>query len=416
MYYFESLFCHGPSSTLLFTDNNLENTFTIENDFGHKEIRQFTKELKHHSSPDPVMYMNASQLIQYNGFPCEVHYVETSDGYILGMQRIPQPSRDRLPVLLMHGLLSSSDCFLTNLVNESLAYILYNEGYDVWLGNVRGNAYSTDHVRLSPNEREFWKFSFDEMGKYDIPAMVDYVLNQTKSTKLNYIGHSQGTTTLIAAATSEGHKFAVKINKFIALAPAGIVHHMKSILRYLTYASYDIGFIFNLFNDGEFLPRQGLINKIAEFVCPVEPKLCENILFLIAGTDLSNTNRSRLPVYLAHNPAGTSVRNMLHWSQMSKIDGMQYYDYGHCVINWLHYGWIYPPAYSLSTFNIETYAFCGGKDFLVVPQDCHHLLSVIQNVKKRYFIPSYNHLDFVWAVNAKPMIYDNVIQALRGSD
>ena len=35
-------------------------------------------------------------------------------------------------------------------------------------------------------------FSFNEMAKYDLPAFVDYILKYTNTSKLNYIGHSQG--------------------------------------------------------------------------------------------------------------------------------------------------------------------------------------------------------------------------------
>lgn len=34
--------------------------------------------------------------------------------------------------------------------------------------------------------------SFDEMGYYDLPAEIDYVLQQTKHTQLYYMGHSMG--------------------------------------------------------------------------------------------------------------------------------------------------------------------------------------------------------------------------------
>ncbi len=48
------------------------------------------------------------------------------------------------------------------------------------------------------------------MAKYDLPAMVEYVLKQTGQQQLYYIGHSQGT--LIAFAhLSNNHTFAKKV-------------------------------------------------------------------------------------------------------------------------------------------------------------------------------------------------------------
>ena len=42
------------------------------------------------------------------------------------------------------------------------AYVLADNGYDVWLGNYRGNRYSRRHLTLNPDSlfnRDFWQFS-----------------------------------------------------------------------------------------------------------------------------------------------------------------------------------------------------------------------------------------------------------------
>jgi lysosomal acid lipase/cholesteryl ester hydrolase len=132
------------------------------------------------------------------GYPVEQHNVITKDGYILSVQRIPHgiksgPSHSPKPVIfLQHGLLDASSTWVNNYPNESLAFILADQGYDVWLGNVRGNRYSSGHTKHSRNSDSYWRFSYDEMALIDLPAMLEYALEKNGNIQLEaYIGHSQ---------------------------------------------------------------------------------------------------------------------------------------------------------------------------------------------------------------------------------
>lgn len=148
-----------------------------------------------------------SEICRAYGFPVMEYGVITDDGYILTIFRIPFGNdeekgpgkiagieRRRPPVFLQHGLIDSADTWILNGPQLSPAFLLANSGYDVFLGNSRGNYYSRKHIRLSPKDKAFWDFTWVDMGRMDIPKMVDYALKLSKAEKLTYIGHSQGTT------------------------------------------------------------------------------------------------------------------------------------------------------------------------------------------------------------------------------
>lgn len=131
----------------------------------------------------------------------ECHTVTTDDGYILSLFRLKDSKTKKgAPVVfLQHGILASAENWVMNGEN-SVAFMLAKRGYDVWLGNHRGTKYSRNHVTLDPNKDEqFWQFSFQELGDFDMPASIDYVREQTGVKKLTYIGHSQGTTQMFYA-------------------------------------------------------------------------------------------------------------------------------------------------------------------------------------------------------------------------
>ena len=77
-------------------------------------------------------------MIAEKGYPVEVINTTTEDCYILELHRIPNgrlpsASGTKPPVLLLHGILGSSADFVMGSPEQSLGFILADNGYDVWL-------------------------------------------------------------------------------------------------------------------------------------------------------------------------------------------------------------------------------------------------------------------------------------------
>uniref|UniRef100_A0AC34RE17 Partial AB-hydrolase lipase domain-containing protein n=1 Tax=Panagrolaimus sp. JU765 TaxID=591449 RepID=A0AC34RE17_9BILA len=274
---------------------------------------------------DPEAGKRVPEIIKRWGYPVEEHNVTTEDGYILTMHRIPYgkdttiPQDARRPVVfLQHGLEASSSSWVTNLPSLSLGYLFADLGYDVWMGNVRGNLYSKAHTKLSVHSHEFWKFSWDQMVDYDLPAMIDTALKVTNHTSLYYVGHSQGTLIMFSKLSND-IAFAKKIRKFFALAPVCTVQYIQGLLEYLAkdlYTTFEI--MYKIFGEDEFLPDSKFMQEVEQIFCdnPTGEELCDSLLFLIGGTNSSQMNATRIPVFLSDEPAGTSTMNILHWAQM----------------------------------------------------------------------------------------------------
>ncbi|XP_010836783.1 PREDICTED: lipase member J [Bison bison bison] len=372
-------------------------------------------------SVNPEASMNISQIISYWGYPDEEYDITTEDGYILGLYRIPygktnseNNSVQRLVVYLQHGLLTSASSWISNLPNNSLGFLLADAGYDVWMGNSRGTTWSRKHLYLKTNSKEFWAFSFDEMAKYDLPASIDFIVKQTQQQQIFYVGHSQGTT--IAFITfSTIPKIAERIKVFFALAPVFSIKYSKSPLIKMAYNWKSLIKFFS--GSKEFLPNTSFKRFVGSKLCPLKifGKICRDVLFMISGYDLKNLNTSRVDVYMSQNPAGTSVQNMVHWSQLFNSSHLKAFDWGSPDLNLVHFNQTTSPLYNVTSMNVPTATWSGDSDLLADPEDVKILLPEITNHIYHKTISYYNHVDFLFGLDVYHQVYSEIIDIIQGN-
>ncbi|KAM9986939.1 hypothetical protein ACTFIY_011374 [Dictyostelium cf. discoideum] len=376
---------------------------------------------------DPDFKLNISQLIAKQGYLVENHFATTKDGYIISLQRIPNginnnnkklfKSNDKklkASVILQHGLEDIGTTWVFQEIRyQSLGFILADEGYDVWISNVRGTRYSNKHLKYNVNDDQYWDFSFDEMSEFDLPSMVDYIINVTGNNKVNYIGHSQGTT-MGFIGFKEGSELSKKINTFFALAPVARVTHCKSpLFNFLVNLKF--GLILKLFGVKSFLMDSPILRGfLIPSFCSITPIACTTSLGFITGWgENSNLNETRLPIILSQSPGGTSTKNIIHWSQNLKNE-FQKFDYGSSHENFIHYSQSTPPKYNITNFSktIPTIIFTGGKDLISTKEDYNWLIPQLNNLIYYKHIDSYSHLDFVWGNDAYKQVYTDILKYL----
>uniref|UniRef100_A0A2N9ESU7 Lipase n=1 Tax=Fagus sylvatica TaxID=28930 RepID=A0A2N9ESU7_FAGSY len=351
-------------------------------------------------------------MVETQGYVCQGHQVTTKDGYILGMQRIPvgrsNKTADRPPVLLQHGLLADATTWLLNSPDESLAFILADNGFDVWLANTRGTIASRGHTSLSANDPAYWDWTWVQLFTYDLTAMHEYVHNQTGQ-KLYYVGHSLGT---LEAFVSFSEEKLLNMTKSAALlGPIAYIGQLSSpfaraiVTTSLAERMYQLGLY-------EFIVGGQEVGKLLEGICHLPLIDCDSLLTVIGGPNCC-INPSTIAVLFDHFPQSSSIKE--HCPFVSEKGNIAMYDYISENENTVHYRQTTPLLYNMTRIpnDIPLFISYGGKDTLSDVNDVQLLLDNLKDHQKDKLVVQYTedyaHFDFIMAENANRVVYDPLI-------
>ncbi|CAN1192488.1 Triacylglycerol lipase 1 [Linum perenne] len=363
------------------------------------------------------------QVIGRAGYPCTEHtlldlQIETTDGYLLALQRVSSrngniSSNRGPPVLLQHGLFMGGDCWFLNSPEESLGFILADQGFDVWVGNVRGTFWSHGHVSLSEDDKEFWDWSWQELAMYDLAEMIHHIYSATSS-KVFLVGHSQGTIMSLAALSQP--KIVEMVEAAALLCPISYLDHVTAPLVHKMVTMHV----------DQMITAMGIhqLNFRSEFLINLLDSLCEELLHcddLLSSITGDNCcfNSSRIDFYLDYEPHPSSSKNLRHLFQMIRKGTFAQYDYGK-LKNLKQYGQASPPVFDLSLIpdSLPLWMGYGGLDGLADIDDMQHTLKELLCKTELLYLENYGHIDFLLSVKAKEDVYDHILAffgSIRGS-
>lgn len=370
-----------------------------------------------------VPAMQMPELVKYWGYPVEEHWVTTEDGYILGLHRIPHgkvksATGAAKPVAyLQHALTASSAEWAFGPHDKSLAYILADQGYDVWMGNSRGNSYSRNHTHLDTCStcKDFWDFGWHEGGLYDVTASIDYVLEFTGQDSVYYTGHSMGCTQYLVMLSMRP-EYNEKIKIGALLAPPAYMSHATNFIFTIAQWGDTVDILYHLFGLYEFLPHSDLMSWLAELFCggDILGSICANFGFLFLGFNPGQLNEEMIALYLDNIPEGTSTRPFVHYAQLFLSAKFQAYDFG-ATENVYRYNTTVAPLYDLSKVSAKTAIFKGDNDDLVSLIDVQQLVSELPNVVFDHLVEltGWTHIDYAVAMDADIYVYDYIVDLFK---
>lgn len=361
---------------------------------------------------EPTALMSTSQLASHHGRKVESHVIETKDGYLLTIHRVLNswpPIKSKFTnetVLLHHGLLGSSADWLLLGPEKSLPYILSDAGYDVWMANSRGNCYSRDHVsKVTQTSKTYWKFTWQEIGEYDLPAVIDYVRNIKNSTeKINFVGHSMGATALLVLLSTHP-RYNQYLRIGILLAPLVFMTNIKGPFDVISNMSTDPpDHLLRTIGTGEFIPSRKVPKSIASKFCKGPRIYCNNpLLFLTGWKDkIVTDDPSFISRLLYHVPAGGSTNTILHYGQIVKNG--KFHRFGKNS-----------SEFPLHQATLPIVLFSSDADWLATVPNVLRLYLSISNPIDIYVIRNQNfsHTEFVWGTDANVYVFPKLLDYLE---
>jgi pimeloyl-ACP methyl ester carboxylesterase len=319
---------------------------------------------------------------------------------------------------------------LFHLCSKSKLYLLYSAGYDVFLGNFRGLA-SKEHVNRNISAQSYWRYSVNEHGTQDIPAMLSKI-HEIKTSDLKDIkddvsmsnpvnshgerlpyslcgvAHSLGgASILMYVVTQRLEDKPHYLSRLVLLSPAGFHEEAPLICWVLKHAIPMLAPILGPLIPGLYIPTRflrGLFNKLARDFqnYPAVGGLVQTVLSYLVGGDSSNwVGAIGMSHYNMNDMPGISFLVAQHLAQMMHFKRFTMFDFGSGQANFEVYGTQKPldigAHYGVIDIPVD---FVAGLKDKLIPRSMvrkHYEMLKGAGCKASYDEFEYAHLDFTFS-------------------
>ena len=229
------------------------------------------------------------------------------------------------------------------------------------------------------------------MGQYDLPATINFITNLTKVSKISFVGHSQGTSQLFSALSTNITYYNSKINGFVALGPVTNIKYTSSFLLSLTIKFHTEN-VAKLLGINEILRGPEDSDSIIGYLCKYFTSLCKGVLSLIADSHPDDDDMNKFVDYMGHFPSGTSLKALIHYAQIFRRGEFVNFDYGYDE-NFRRYGQPTAPVYELNKIqNIPVCMLYGDDDTLSNEKDNRFLKEILEKNNVMYIFRQYENV------------------------
>lgn len=314
----------------------------------------------------------------------EIYAAHTPDGWTLRLFRHKPAKGEGEPVLVVPGV-SANHYEFEFPIGDSLADVLSENGYDVWILDPRGRRSATP-----PFDKKRARVSTDDQLTQDLPTAVDYVRAATRYENVHYIGHSMGGMLLYAYDVAYGQD---NIASAVTLgSPPGF--------EYVTYNTPRA-----LFTVARVAPR--FLEWLGRVLAPVWVKLRpKSRLLPLNWRNLHPKVGGKALYHMLEVPPLGVARDLDRWAR-EKV--------------WRMLGDEIDVAEGLSELEVPVFAIFGGLDPLAPPPAAREFYERLDHPDKLMLLLSeeegasadYNHIDLVMGRNSRTEVFEPIVKWLR---